>query len=79
MKINELIDINFEFGQRIKYLRSRQNISQEELSFRCGINKNYLSDIERGTRNPTLKVIEKIALGLNIELSELFAGVGRKL
>lgn len=77
MKIED-IDINYEFGKRIKYLRNKQNISQEELAFRCNINKNYLSDMERGTRNPTLKIIQKIALGLNIELSELFMGISNK-
>ena len=76
MKINEIIDINYEFGKRVKYLRNKLNISQEELAFRCNINKNYLSDVERGERNPTLKVIQKIANGLNIEL---FLGISRHL
>ena len=40
MKINEIIDINYEFGKRVKYLRNKLNISQEELAFRCNINKN---------------------------------------
>lgn len=69
-------DINFEFGKRIQYLRKIRKISQEELAFRCDINKNYLSDLERGERNPTLKVIEKISIGLGISLEELFKGLG---
>ena len=39
------------FGMRIKELRTQQGISQEELGFRCHLSKNYISDVERGTRN----------------------------
>lgn len=60
--------IEMRFGQRVKELRLKQNISQEELAFRCGLSKNYISDVERGTRNISLKSIEKIADGLLLEL-----------
>ncbi|PPE06608.1 helix-turn-helix domain-containing protein [Mesoplasma corruscae] len=63
----EIIAIN------IKKIRISQNISQEELAFRCNVSKNYLSDIERGTRNITVNIIEKIIKGLNISINELFA------
>lgn len=64
--------IEVKFGHRIKELRLKQNISQEELAFRCGLSKNYISDVERGTRNVSLKSIEKIANGLAVNLKELF-------
>ena len=57
---------------RIRELRKHQQISQEELAFRCNLSKNYVSDVERGTRNITLKVVEKFAKGLNVSLTELF-------
>ena len=47
--------IEIRFGQRVKEIRLKQNISQEELAFRCGLSKNYISDVERGTRNISLK------------------------
>ena len=72
----DFTDINFQFGKRVKYLRKKKKISQEELAFRCQINTKYLSDIERGQRNPTLKIIEKISIGLGIRIDELFKGVG---
>ena len=53
-------NINIKFGRRVKELRLIQNISQEELAFRCQLSKNYVSDVERGTRNVTLKVVRKI-------------------
>ena len=64
--------IEVKFGHRIKELRLKQNISQEELAFRCGLSKNYISDVERGTRNVSLKSIEKIAKGLAVNLKGLF-------
>ena len=75
-KINNDIDANYELGKRIQYLRSKRKMSQEDLALECEINKNYLSDLERGCRNPTVKVLAKIARGLGISLSELFKGVG---
>ena len=69
------MDINKQLGMRIKYLRGLKNWSQEDLALEAGINKNYLSDLERGTRNPTVKALEKIANALGINLSELFKGI----
>ena len=54
------------FGMRIKELRVQQGISQEELGFRCHLSKNYISDVERGTRNVSLKAIDQFAKGLGI-------------
>ncbi len=75
MKLSQ-IDVNFELGKRIQYLRKRRGMSQEDLALECKINKNYLSDMERGTRNPTIKILEKVSKGLNISLEELFRGIG---
>ena len=65
-------DIHILFGLRIKELRLKAHISQEELSFRCGLSKNYISDVERGTRNISLKAISKLAYGLHVEIKDLF-------
>lgn len=65
-------NINIKFGRRVKELRLIQNISQEELAFRCQLSKNYVSDVERGTRNVTLKVVEKFAQGFKVPVHFLF-------
>ena len=65
-------NINIKFGRRVKELRLIQNISQEELAFRCQLSKNYVSGVERGTRNVTLKVVEKFAQGLKVPVHILF-------
>ncbi len=69
------MDINKQLGMRIRYLRSLKKWSQEDLALEANINKNYLSDLERGTRNPTVVVVEKIARAFGITLSELFRGI----
>ena len=65
-------DITIRFGERVRKLRKLSNLSIEDLALRSDINKNYLSDVERGKRNISLKAIEKIAKGLNIPLDVLF-------
>lgn len=59
-------------SKNMKEYRSQQNITQEELSFRSGLHRNYISDTERGTRNISLEALEKIAKGLNVEVEALF-------
>ena len=68
-------DIYKQLGKRIVYLRKKKKMSSLDLSLVSGINKNYLSDLENGRRNPTLKILRRIAIALDIDLSELFAGI----
>ena len=64
--------IDIQFGARIAELRKQLNISQEELAERCGVHRTYIGSIERGEKSPTLNTIEKFALGLKLELKDLF-------
>lgn len=59
------------FGENMRQRRLALNISQEELSFRAGLHRNYISDVERGTRNVSIKSMEKIAQGLEVSLYQL--------
>lgn len=65
-------DITARFGQRVKTLRLQAGLSQEAFADKCGLDRTYISGIERGVRNPTLEVIGVIADGLGIELKNLF-------
>ena len=67
--------INKQLGYRIRFLRQEKNWSIEELALEAGINRNYLGDLERGVRNPTLLVLNKIAIALGVDLSVLFEGI----
>lgn len=62
-------------GKRIEHLRKKKGWSQLELSLESGVNKNYICDLENGRRNPSLEILEKISIALNITLEELFKGV----
>ncbi len=64
---------NYSLGNRIRYLRLKHNLSQEQLALRADITTAYLGQIERDEKNPTVKLIEKIANALNMSLSELFS------
>ncbi|MCH3977178.1 MAG: helix-turn-helix domain-containing protein [Bacilli bacterium] len=70
-----MFGIKEQLGMRIVYLRKNRHWSQEELAFRSSINKNYLSDLENGRRNPSLTIISRIAAALGVSLSELFKGL----
>jgi transcriptional regulator with XRE-family HTH domain len=59
-------------GRRIRELRKARNLTQEQFGERTGINYKYLGAVERGQENPTVKVLERIARVLRVELRELF-------
>lgn len=64
--------MRLSLGRAIKNKRSEMKLSQEELAERAGLHRTYISDIERGARNPTLSSIERLARALNLSLSGLF-------
>jgi transcriptional regulator with XRE-family HTH domain len=61
-----------QFGDKLKKLRKQKGLSQERLASKCGLHRTYISDIERGSRNVSLKNIERIAKALKININELF-------
>ena len=64
-------DIKKVFGENLRRIRMEKNISQENLAFLSGMDRTYVSGIERGKRNVSLVNINKIALALNVEIKEL--------
>lgn len=65
-------DIKHVFGDNLRKIRTEKNISQENLAFLSGMDRTYVSGIERGRRNVSLVNISKIAMALNVEIKELF-------
>ena len=61
-----------DLGTAIKNERSVLGISQDELARRSGLHRTYVSDLERGTRNPTVGSIQKIANALQVPVGKLF-------
>jgi CheY-like chemotaxis protein len=63
-------------GNAIRSTRSALGISQEELAARAGLHRTYVSDVERGMRNPSLESVEKLASALKLSLPMLFEKTG---
>ena len=58
------------FGNSIRKLRAKKKLSQRALAERSGLDTSYISGIERGVRNPSLKSLESVAKGLGCSISE---------
>lgn len=64
--------VNQKFGSIVVNLRKSKGLSQEDLAFELGLHRTYISQIERGIKSPSLRVIEKISSFFELQLSELF-------
>lgn len=60
-----------KFGQNVKRERIAKGLSQDELAVQANMRRSYLSDLERGTRNPSIQVLGRLAAALGIEPSDL--------
>jgi two-component system, response regulator len=59
-------------GSALKKRRLHLGLSQEELANRAGLHRTYITDVERGSRNPSLETIQKLARALEVQLSDVF-------
>lgn len=66
-------DIRKIVGRNVRRLREALELSQEELGFRAGIDRTYVSGVERGVRNPTVTVLAKLAAALGSEPERLLS------
>jgi transcriptional regulator with XRE-family HTH domain len=60
------MDIRQKLARNLRMLRAEKQWSQETLSFEAELHRTYISDLERGARNPTVIIIEKLAKALNV-------------
>ena len=65
------MDIKKKFGERVKNLRLEKGWSQEKLALTADLDRTYIPGIEKGDRNVSITVIEKIANALEVEIIEL--------
>jgi transcriptional regulator with XRE-family HTH domain len=68
-------DIAEKLGSRVRDCRRSRGLSQEAFAAKCGLDRTYISGIERGKRNVSLRNIEVIAKSLGISISELTEGL----
>ncbi len=66
------MDLASYLGSAVRSHRQRLRLSQEELAFRAGLDRTYISGVERGRRNPTVRVAQQIADALETDLEHLF-------
>lgn len=60
------------FIRKLRLLRESKGLSQEELAARAGLDRSYISLVERGRRSPTVNTLVKIADVLEIEIRDFF-------
>lgn len=65
------MDIRQTLGQNLARLRRERDLSQEAFADLAELHRTYISGIERGIRNPTITIVARIALALDVEIAEL--------
>jgi len=63
------------FGKRVREIRLKVELSQEELGFKANVHRTYIGSIERGEQNVSLDNIQRLAKTLKISLSDLFKSI----
>ncbi len=72
------MEIRKRLGLNIRRLRREKGMSQEDFGFEAEIHRTYVSDIERGARNPTVTIVEKFAEALGVTPGYLLDADPRK-
>lgn len=67
-------DVRANLAKNLRLARQRAGVSQEELADRAGVDRTYVSGIERGVRNPTIGIVARLAAQLNTTASDLIVG-----
>jgi transcriptional regulator with XRE-family HTH domain len=68
-------DIRVHLGNRVRALRKKKGWTQVELSERLGIDRSYLSEIETGKKDPSLRILKAFADGFDLTLAQFLKGI----
>jgi transcriptional regulator with XRE-family HTH domain len=68
------MDVVQLLGTNVRRYRKLKGMSQEELSLEAGMKRSYVSDLERGTRNPSVRALGRLAQALGVKPSEMLEG-----
>ena len=69
------VDVSSRFGLRLRQLRRDHNMTQLRMAVEFGIDRTYISDVERGRKSISLPMLEVLALGFQLSLSELLRNI----
>lgn len=72
-RVADRVAIQARLGRAVRGVRLRQGLTQEQVSAGSGLHPTYISDIERGARNPSWEAITRLADGLGVPLAEIAA------
>lgn len=64
------MDVQQRLAVNLKRLRKATGLSQEKFALEHGIDRTYISAIERGRRNPTITVVKRLATALGVDVVE---------
>ena len=67
------MDVRERLAANLRRLREEAGLSQEKFGLEHGIDRTYISGIERGTRNPTVTVVQRLAEALGVDVADLLA------
>lgn len=65
------MDVRERIGWNVRRLRAERDITQEDFATDSGFDRGYISGIERGVRNPSILVLERLARAVDIDVAEL--------
>ena len=68
-----MVNINTELGKKIRELRKKKELTQEELAYKSELDYSYINQIENGKRNPSVEAVEKIAKALGVKVQDLLS------
>jgi transcriptional regulator with XRE-family HTH domain len=63
--------INQKLGKNLKRIRNEKGVTQERLQELSGLDRGYISGVERGVRNPSMRNVERLAKALKVSVSDL--------
>ena len=65
------MDVREVLSRNLKRVRQLRGLSQEELAFRSELHRTYVSGVERGIRNPSIMILQRMAAALDVQVWEL--------
>lgn len=69
------IDVSYRFGVKMRELRRQRNWTQQQMANFLGIDRSYISEVERGRKSISLPMLEVVALGFGLHLSDLLTDI----
>jgi transcriptional regulator with XRE-family HTH domain len=65
-------DLLLKMGEKIKFIRMKKKMTQNDLAIECDFEKASMSRLESGRSNPTVRTLQKVCIALDIHIIELF-------